>query len=365
MKLIVQKEINYVEEANRLLFNLSNQMSYTKMKEQALAKSSHNRDMIEKRYVLIIKISEFVYEHLRIEKSELEYYFKEIGTSSLSLSDYILPLYSEQSGNLEEFVNIAINKSTEAVIHDYNDKILQYDRIGKSGEEEKVDTFEELIRTLDKADIPVDGRWKILQSYINRGKHIEELKHILNKTIELIKECQDEVNMLEDEFFHYWSDYIAANDLIKEINKLINLNWEGNQNGTVIMPNLFYPQAISLSVSNEDEYAPNRIRFGILLDSLSITEPNIVDNDKLNSSLKLLSDKSKFEILMYIKDKPAYGYELANALNLSTSTISYHMSALISDSLVKLEKDANKIYYCLNKDRVNDILEHIRLLLLK
>jgi DNA-binding transcriptional ArsR family regulator len=41
------------------------------------------------------------------------------------------------------------------------------------------------------------------------------------------------------------------------------------------------------------------------------------------------------------------------------------MNALITSKLIKIEKDANKIYYSLNEETVNQILEDIRTLLLR
>ncbi|MFR1852473.1 MAG: ArsR/SmtB family transcription factor [Beduini sp.] len=52
--------------------------------------------------------------------------------------------------------------------------------------------------------------------------------------------------------------------------------------------------------------------------------------------------------MLFIKDKAAYGQEIANHLNLKTSTISYHMEALINVGLIIVEKQNNRIYYRLN-----------------
>lgn len=72
--------------------------------------------------------------------------------------------------------------------------------------------------------------------------------------------------------------------------------------------------------------------------------------------LKLLSDRSKFEILSYIRDKSAYGSELAKHLDLTTATISHHMGGLLGKGLVELEKENNRIFYRANTEEIAEVL---------
>ncbi|MDD6305928.1 MAG: metalloregulator ArsR/SmtB family transcription factor [Clostridiales bacterium] len=85
----------------------------------------------------------------------------------------------------------------------------------------------------------------------------------------------------------------------------------------------------------------------------------------VNEILKALSDRSKFEILSYIKDKRAYGSELAKHMGLTTATISHHMSALFTCGLVELSKEYNRIFYRENKKAVEEVLDYCRKVLLE
>lgn len=80
--------------------------------------------------------------------------------------------------------------------------------------------------------------------------------------------------------------------------------------------------------------------------------------------LKLLGDKSKFEILSYIRDKEAYGSELAKHLNLTTATVSHHMNALLAAGLVELKRADNRIYYSANKKALEEVFAYSRKILL-
>ena len=78
------------------------------------------------------------------------------------------------------------------------------------------------------------------------------------------------------------------------------------------------------------------------------------------SLLKLLSDKSKLEILLSIKKSPAYGAELARKMNLNTATISYHINAMVQEHLIELERINNRIYYSIHPETLQNLLDYIK-----
>jgi DNA-binding transcriptional ArsR family regulator len=365
MQVIIKKEINYVVEANLLLFNHVNQITYEKMISESYLNFAYKKEIFDRRYEHILAIHKYVTDHMRFDKGKLEYYFREIGNSQMSLSYYLLPIYTgTRYETLKEYETAALEMHKEEILESFDDILSQYLRIGKSGDEGKVETFENLLPIMDRSDINAEERWKIIQAYIDRDKHIGEVCAILDRTIQLLTECRDHIGELEQEFYDYWADYTKEADLLRALQEYTNVIWKSSTAGTYIVPSIFNPQSITFNINDEKEMLPDLIRLGVILDSNLTFKHSKIDGEKLNTALKLLSDKSKFEILKLIKDKPAYGYEIANALNLSTSTISYHMNALITSKLIKIEKDANKIYYSLNEDTVNQILEDIRSLLL-
>lgn len=365
MKVIVRKEVNYVEEANVLLFNYVNAVSYEKLKAEGRKTVTYSSELFEKRFGHIIKIYNYVTNHMKIDRSKLDFYFKEIGNSQMMASYYLLPIFNGNIySSLNEYEAVAKNKSDMEVIKDFDFIISQYYRLGKSGDEEAVETFEDLARIVEKSDLPTEDKWKLIQIFIDRSRHLEELCQILKEVIQLIHVCQNDVKELEEDFYNYWHSYALKNDFIKEFQEHVKVTWEENPSGVFIIPSIFSPKMITVSIDVDEKNKEDIIHLGVLLDSNLSYITKQIDSEDLYNSLKLLSDKSKFEILKFIKDKPAYGFEIANELNLSTSTISYHMNALISANLVKLEKESNKIYYSMNKETLSEILEDIQSTLL-
>ncbi len=365
LNLTIRKEIDYVEEANALLFHYVNSSSYDKLKTEGMRKVSYNNNLYEDRFQAIINIFTYVTRNLQVEKSKLEYYFKEISSSNINLAYYLLPLYSGTLYNsLKEYERASRDLVKQDIIAYYDSLLSQYYMIGKSDDESFVENFEDLTRKLNKTELSAEDKCKIIETYLERDRHIDELCLILDQTIWLIKKCANEVMGLENEFYDYWSHYSQEKDLIKALQEDIKFTWEENLEGTIIMPCIFRPTSIMFSITDKEDKTPDSIRIGVILDSNLSKVMQKVSSEDLYNALKLLSDKSKFEILRFIKDKPAYGFELANELNLSTSTISYHMNSLISANMVKLEKDMNKIYYSMNKDTLSSFLYEIHNMLL-
>ena len=70
---------------------------------------------------------------------------------------------------------------------------------------------------------------------------------------------------------------------------------------------------------------------------------------------KILSDKSKLEILLSLREKPKYSLELAEAMSLSPSTTSHHMNLLVISGLVTIQKHGGKSYYHINEEGIQKL----------
>ena len=83
----------------------------------------------------------------------------------------------------------------------------------------------------------------------------------------------------------------------------------------------------------------------------------------VQETLRLLADPSKLEILLYIRDTPHYGKEIADHFGLSTPTVSYHMNELLQQSLIRIDQQGKRMYYEMNRKKIADFLEGLRGLL--
>ncbi|WP_027633862.1 ArsR/SmtB family transcription factor [Clostridium hydrogeniformans] len=79
--------------------------------------------------------------------------------------------------------------------------------------------------------------------------------------------------------------------------------------------------------------------------------------DNLMRCIKNISDPSRFKILKLISNRAKYGQELAHDLNLTTPTVSYHITALKMNKLINEKYEGKKMYYSLNKDTLKEMIK--------
>lgn len=102
---------------------------------------------------------------------------------------------------------------------------------------------------------------------------------------------------------------------------------------------------------------PTIIFQGVLADKLDLYQKNLKSaKEMLPPILKLLGDKSKFEILCLLKSHGRYNLEIAEELQLTPATASHHMSMLLSNHMVTVEKKDGRVYYQLNQETLREIM---------
>ena len=82
------------------------------------------------------------------------------------------------------------------------------------------------------------------------------------------------------------------------------------------------------------------------------------DNRMISDALKMLSDKTRYQILVLLKERKSMsGVEIAEHMKLATSTISHHMTHLKNSGLVHEEPAGNTKYYSINTHCMKNCIE--------
>lgn len=76
----------------------------------------------------------------------------------------------------------------------------------------------------------------------------------------------------------------------------------------------------------------------------------------LNNAFKALSDKTRREILVLLRQKDMTAGEIADKFSISKPSISHHLSILKQANLVLDIKDGQNVIYSLNTTVVSDVL---------
>lgn len=82
------------------------------------------------------------------------------------------------------------------------------------------------------------------------------------------------------------------------------------------------------------------------------------DNQMIAEALKMLSDKTRFQILKLLKERMSMnGIEIAEQMKLAPSTVSHHMNHLKKSGLVHEEPAGNTKYYSINIHCMKNCIE--------
>jgi DNA-binding transcriptional ArsR family regulator len=79
---------------------------------------------------------------------------------------------------------------------------------------------------------------------------------------------------------------------------------------------------------------------------------NEQDDKALAPALMALADKTRLKILLMLESKPRTVGEIVDFFDLSQPTITRHLQHLLKAGLVIREKQAQKVFYRLNADKI-------------
>jgi len=97
-----------------------------------------------------------------------------------------------------------------------------------------------------------------------------------------------------------------------------------------------------------------------LLDELDRNVRREKPKDMLSKMFKMLSDPNKFEILTMLKNGPMYNLQIANALGITPATTNHHMSALLTQQMVRSEKRDGKVFYTLESNQLDELIADLQ-----
>ncbi|WP_160112634.1 ArsR/SmtB family transcription factor [Salicibibacter kimchii] len=247
--------------------------------------------------------------------------------------------------DIPDFINMLENSS----VSEYYHSLLKLG--GTTDETDNVEEPESVIQHLDKGSLSEEEKWKL--TYL-----IYDVKRTKQRLIYLLKEICHLIPQKEME------------KALERQEKMIHeLKGESDQ------VDLSYFEGLWTSKSGEDVYlfpcyvldvshviAPDT-RLGFVLCVLGVRHIELLeskkDTKKSLEKLKILSDERRFEILRLLRKRARYGYELAQQLNISNSTISHHLSTLVVHHLIKAIRTENKIYYEINQYELQRIIDDL------
>lgn len=219
-----------------------------------------------------------------------------------------------------------------------------------------------LIDSLMQLQLTDHEKLQLISMFYNFERSIDEICNEINSVIKIMKLKLEEYQT--QLFKQHWTKFIQEGSFDTLIQHY-GLKYIQDENHVLtIYPRIVFPFSFSLlDLKQFPTYTFVRSGIYVAVDLELLSKRGDL-RDNMLEVLKVISDNSKFDILLFVKDKAAYCQEIANHLNLKTSTISYHMEALINIGLIIVEKQNNRIYYRLNDKNMKEFMERFKELFL-
>lgn len=370
----ISREVDYIMESFSLLRHLGEGRSYQEMKETLNRKYANPFREGLRKFEVLEQIEHAARSAFSEDMEQLQYYFPKRDDAALGCVGNLVLLWEDfkhvDFQDITAYGNYLKGLTEQEYCENFGVCLQGYtESVVRDGKTAKMSDPYAIICYLMTMEIKDEEKWKIQKIFLDRTKHIERLIGLLEKAEALLHHFQKELEELARMFYQYWSEQLEERDLTTYIKEAANVNVENSPFGFCLQVSIICSNVIVLykdmGADGITYEKPDYYRIGILFGedfNISIN-PELQGESYENyavSVLKLLADKSKFAILSYIRDKEAYGSELAKHLNLTTATVSHHMNALLVAGLVKVSHVDNRVYYTTNKNVLEKVLDYCK-----
>lgn len=383
---IFTSEVDYMFEAWQLLLFLAStdnpKERYEEFKKGVLEKygadSEHTKDCMAFSEKVILKAK----KAFSGREAELKKYFAPIENDIIPAN--LLLSWSDWAGdsqvliqNAEDMKSYYESFSSEMKDASFlkelasNMEIEEFDRIvGCKERGTSIDTAEcmrNIFTYIQKLDLKAESKMRIQEVYLNRDEYIEPICRLYQEAADLLRMEEQEINNLCSDWTVYWGRLVEEDSFFETLKGIVELDEEILKKRLRIRPSIVMCTALYINMYGalipcRSDYMTT-CALGIALSEEFNWNSQAKENyfwDNMQPVFKALGDKSKADILLYIKDKPAYGAEIAKQFSLTTATVSHHMNKLLQLRIIHAEIHDGRVYYQVRKDELASMFEQCK-----
>ena len=212
------------------------------------------------------------------------------------------------------------------------------------------DGGQDLITVLDAMDLTDHAKWQLIVFHQRAGQQLRLIASTVTENIPAFEKAYAKIENELNTLLQHFDQCLAQ----PQKTGLLRLPEQINPE-TVSIPTMAIPVSIMLI---EDICFYGLLNYKLSAGSAELTK------DELLMGSKALSEKSKVEILLCLKESSRYNLEIAELVGLTAATVSHHMNVLLASGFVELEKKDGKVYYRLAADGLKRYLAGVKHLLL-
>lgn len=222
--------------------------------------------------------------------------------------------------------------------------------VSRSLTSEYGDNGGDIISALDAMGLTDRAKWQMIVLHQRAGQQLRLIASAVKENLPAFEKAYAKIENELGALLQHFDKCLAQPQKMG----LLRLPEQMNPN-TVIIPTMALPVSIAMT---EDVCFYGLLNYKLSAGGSELTK------DELLIGAKALSEKSKLEILLCLKESSRYNLEIAELVGLTPATVSHHMNALLASGFVELEKKDGKVYYRLAVDGVKRYLVGVKHFLL-
>lgn len=262
----------------------------------------------------------------------------EIGTRDI----FINPNLIAKSSNLDQYFKY-LQLQSEDELRTSIFKSLEFEELINL---KKESYLEVTLERIDKMNLDGDVKWYFISLIKNPKSYIAKFINLIKEYLPLYEKLKKSYWKDYQEFVHWIDKKISEYgiDFIDKYLGFINLK----------QYDVIYLNYSIFDLLSSHDFGDGSIHvfIGTIFKKYVEEEKNKNDVDKHLNIYKVLSDKTRFDIIKILIKNESYGQEIAEQLGITTATVSYHMDFLFGASLVTIQRKSRRLYYSVNKKEI-------------
>lgn len=358
MNLHIMTQLNPVFECNDILMRYYSGHTYALLKKEVISRLEIRIPEIEALLDDLQEVASEVTKDFPAGDESASYLFSPLGNQDSTLADAFLQYYgdfSEQDlSRIETGILVKFRKDPLSFLSSTLDNFNLLN-LGSSKKELSDYSLMELMEICILSD---ESKWHLLAFYQDFESYLSKFLSLLSPAVTALSSLSGSLTCWTAPFFEEFPHKITEQNLYQYMAEKFQIILP-DTDSIIIQPTLFGCSRLKyLAASRPNEYS--NMLWGIHFETIYSNRLKQNSSTYICYNLKLLSDKSKFDILRLLARRSYYSGELAKELGLTTSTIAHHMQALQSAHFVSVDKRSTyRTYYKLNEESLNHFLEQV------
>ena len=237
-------------------------------------------------------------------------------------------------------------------------RIIDIDPGGLNWTEIGCDAPIPLFRQLEGFELSPGDKWEIYRNLRDYDEALAELERLLAPVAQRLESILDRYHGTLERAADYWGAYFRDHSFQDFKTDMLGVQREPEPEGEIERVVWFWWMGFG-QIHCYQSSGREALNIGVLVRRDNMPKSIGYVQGNVQSILKLLGDRSKFDLLRRMTGRRCYGLELAGEMGLTSGTISKHLNTLFSSGLLTVQRVNNRVYYQTDEAAVRRFLEQL------